>query len=139
MSEFLILQKSIVFDSTGTSLGDQWFIKNRDRLEESDPAKIPILMPKEWISDAISLRRYFDRVRRRKEISNSRLNQARPPSLGLIRNYPNNSQISTFSNPGSFLPETQPENSNNRYEMLASFNDPQNQGNLSLDNKLPPT
>ena len=134
VSEFLILQKPIIFDGKGSQLDDKWYLHNRDRMSETDPSKIPILMPEEWFLDAKALSRYFERLRRR-EITQPSTPQMRNPTIGSIRDGQNNSKpTNNFSPFGSQVAKEQiiieePI----RYQVVNKFNDPQYQGDLSFE------
>jgi hypothetical protein len=131
VSEFLILEKSLTFDDKGSQLDDKWYLRNRDRLSESDPAKIPILMPEEWIQDAKSLRRYFGRVSRRQENSETYAKPVRAPPIGLLRDPKGITQNTVNFSPVQIA---RPEPELN-FQMVGKFGDPQSHGNLSFDNE----
>ena len=128
VSEFLVLQKSIVFDNKGRRFKEDWYLKNRDRLNESDPAKIPIIMPKEWVEDAKALKRYFGRVNRQNETQN------RAPKLGSIKDtFVPDQNLGNFSTP-TITPDYDSE-IGERYTILPTFNNPQSHGSMSFEHK----
>jgi hypothetical protein len=130
VSEFLILQKSIIFDANGSELEKDWFLRNRDRISVSDPAKIPIIMPQEWIHDSEALCRYFERMKRRKNTESSAVRQ-RPPKIGtLIRDIPITTPTGNFS-----ISETDPrvDNEECHFHMVENFINPTCHGSMSFD------
>ena len=117
-------------------MDEGWFLQDRNRIDETDPSKIPILIPEEWCQDASALRRYFDRVQRQKEMENSQ-KSIRAPKLGLTRET-SPFQVPTNNFSSSASANQEHANSEPEYEILpepdsAKYSDPQSHGNMSFD------
>ena len=129
LSEFFVLKKSIVFDNLGKRLSNKWHLENRDRTFESDPERIPIIMPTEWCEDAVALRRYFGRMERKNKMALAE--QSRPPKLGTINSFhPKTSQnISSFSQPIINCDEQE------RFQTveIPKYSDPTSMGSMSFE------
>jgi hypothetical protein len=142
VSEFLILKRSLVFDINGSFLNEDWFLRNRMDDRETDPTKIMMLMPADWLSEAKTIRKVAERDARIKSRSEIRktaekvkfLPKPAPPIQTVNEMSSNFVTIDLFSP----LQDKQTEETKEQfYEVstevnLSGYNNPANQGTLNF-------
>jgi hypothetical protein len=136
VSTFLTLGRTIVYDKGGNYLDTNWYNNNRLDKSETSPGKIMMLVPADWLAEAIAIKNYRDRAERRKvreEISkresmeSSRLAK---PVIPIVNQVKRTNALDLYS-PLRDLnePETFTEVGHNEVNM-AGYNNPANQGKL---------
>ena len=142
---FLTLDRSTVFNLKGDQLPDDWFLENRVDNRETNPEKIMMLIPAEWLAEAKAIENFKNRSERRlrreaNQTANKTLEKpklsARPPSLTTIKeNFPGsfNKAVDIYSplNERAGCPDEKFYEVGNDINFV-NFNNPANQGNLSF-------
>ena len=142
VAEFLALNRPTTFNMEGTYLEENWFLKDRIDMRETDPEKIMILIPAEWLHEAKAIKKFKARSERRRQrkaeaakTKNFEIPKpSRPPNLNTIKEM----SLGSFSNQidlYSPLVEKKPHEENSGEVgniAFGGFNNPANQGSLSF-------
>ena len=145
VSAFLTLNRTTVFNLEGAHLPDDWFLNNRVDAHETNPERIMMVVPAEWLAEAKAITNYKARIERRKlrdagspsPKSLQKPKPVRPPSLCTIREMSNGS-FSTPIDIFSPLNSRTTVNTEEKFyevtqnEVTKDFNNPCNQGTLSF-------
>jgi hypothetical protein len=142
VEDFLTLNRFTLFDIEGSRLKEDWYKKNRVDLRETDPSKIIMLIPADWLAEITALQRFKERAeraeRRKNRESSFQLTkslerpkfQTRNPSIGTIRKQNLNVKI--------YSPLQEKVDEEQFYEVVPvkptelSFNNPVGQGNVNF-------
>ena len=94
---FLTLRRHLIFDTKGDFLDNGWFLENRTDAKESDPAKIMMLVPAEWLTEALAIKNVNKREERRKTRDNIKKAKSLD-NFGKLKNPKIGTVVDTHSN-----------------------------------------